>query len=217
MNLSYVSSIIRDGRWIWFPGWDGGKNSVEIWSMDYSDFNDVIWTEIPNNRSDAYFETAQADSYAFAHIEPYVYFHGGYNENYPTGNFMARINLEEDPLNTEIISYSIDMPSGRSYHSLTAVGNKLYMFGGHDGEKTLDELWSYDVGEAKWDYIPSFGINPSKRMGHAATSHGANLLIWGGRDGVTYFNDMYLYNVMTGAWKEMANASTDTPVAAEGA
>ena len=72
--------------------------------MDFSDFNNVTWTEIPNNHSDAFFETVQADNYAFAHIEPYVYFHGGYNENYPTGNFMARMNLEEDPLNPEIIS-----------------------------------------------------------------------------------------------------------------
>ena len=85
------------------------------------------------------------DVYAFAHIEPNVYFHGGYTLTHHTGNFISRLNMNEEPLKAEIISPSFDMPSGRSYHSLTAIGNKLYMFGGHDGEIALDELWAFDV------------------------------------------------------------------------
>ena len=85
------------------------------------------------------------DVYAFAHIEPYVYFHGGYTLTHPVGNFISRLNMNDEPLKAEIISPSFDMPSGRSYHSLTAIGNKLYMFGGHDGEIALDELWAFDT------------------------------------------------------------------------
>ena len=74
------------------------------------------------------------DAYGFALIEPYVYLHGGYSDLYPTGNFISRINVNKEPYIAEIISPSFDMPAGRSYHSLTAIGNKLYMFGGHDGQ-----------------------------------------------------------------------------------
>ena len=49
------------------------------------------------------------------------------------------------------------MPSGRSHHSLTAIGNKLYMFGGHDGEIALDELWAFDAEKEKWEYLETFG------------------------------------------------------------
>ena len=92
------------------------------------------------------------------------------------------------------------MPSGRSYHSLTAIGNKLYMFGGNDGEKALDELWSFDAEKEIWEYIDIYGIQPSRRQGHAATAHGANLLIWGGKNGNILYNDMYMYNVLTNTW-----------------
>ena len=109
------------------------------------------------------------DVYAFAHIEPYVYFHSGYTTTHPVGNFISRLNMNEEPLKAEIMSPTFDMPSGRSYHSLTAIGNKLYMFGGHNGNNALDELWSYDVDNEKWEYIEIFGLKPARRFGHAAT------------------------------------------------
>ena len=84
------------------------------------------------------------DAYAFTYIDPYVYFHGGYSTTHPVGNFISRLNMNEEPLKAEIISPTFDMPSGRSYQSLTAIGNKLYMFGGLDGELALDELWAFD-------------------------------------------------------------------------
>ena len=111
--------------------------------------------------------------------------------------------MNEEPYTAKIISPSFDMPAGRSYHSLTSIGNKLYMFGGHDGKQTLDELWAFDVDKEKWAYIEIYGIKPAHRLGHAATSHGTNLLIWGGRNGNTLYNDMFMFNVLSETWVEM--------------
>ena len=102
---------------------------------------------------DAYLEGVVLDAYAFAHIEPYVYLHAGFSDLYPMGNFVSRIKVDEEPFKAEIISPTFDMPAGRLYHSLTAIGNKLYMFGGHNGVNALDELWAYDVDKEIWEYI----------------------------------------------------------------
>ena len=166
---------------------------------------------------DAFIEGVVVDVYGFAQIEPYVYFHSGYSTTHPAGNFISRINMSEEPLKAEIISPTFDMPSGRSYHSLTAIGNKLYMFGGHDGEKALDELWAFDSDQEAWEYIEIYGIQPSRRWGHAATSHGTNLLIWGGKDNNLMYNDMFMYNVLSNEWTELAVESKLSPPAAEGA
>ena len=119
-------------------------------------------------KDEAFIEGVVVDVYGFAHIEPYVYFHGGYTTTHPVGNFISRLNMNEVPLKAEIISPTVDVPSGRSYHSLTAIGNKLYMFGGYDGEIALDELWAFDAEIEKWEYKETFGEQPSRRWGHAA-------------------------------------------------
>ena len=131
---------------MFFPGWDGFKNTDKIWSVELpkSGSNIVKWSEIARTLDEAFVEGVVVDVYAFAHIEPYVYFHGGYTTTHPVGNFISRLNMNEEPLKADIISPTFDMPSGRSYHSLTAIGNKLYMFGGYDGETALDELWALD-------------------------------------------------------------------------
>ena len=74
------------------------------------------------------------------------------------------------------------------------------MFGGHDGEKSLDELWAFDADKEEWEYMETFGTTPPRRLGHAATSHGTNLLIWGGKNVNLLYNDMFMYNVLSNTW-----------------
>ena len=219
IQLSFFGSIMKDDHWIIFPGWNGFQNSDTIWRVELPQpgSNTVNWKEIPRTLDDAFLEGVVIDAYAFAHIEPYVYFHAGYSDTHPTGNFISRLNINEEPLKAEIISPSYDMPAGRSYHSITAIGNKLYMFGGHDGDKALDELWSFDVDNEHWEYIEIKGIKPSRRLGHAATSHGTNLLIWGGKNGNLLYNDMFMYNVFSKKWTELETKSDLYPPAVEGA
>ena len=202
-----------------FPGWDDYKNTDKIWSVELpqSGSNIVSWSEIPRILDDAFLEGVVIDVYAFAHIEPYVYFHGGYSTTHPVGNFISRLNMNEEPLKAEIISPTVDMPSGRSYHSLTAIGNKFYMFGGIDGDRALDELWAFDAENEEWEYKETFGKAPARRYGHAANSHGTNLLIWGGTNGFFMYDDMFMYNVISNTWTELEINSDESPPGAEGA
>jgi len=157
------------------------------------------------------------DAYAWAYSAPNVYFHGGYHSSYPVGNFIAKINLSVEPLQTVEEAASYDMPSGRSYHTITPVGSKLYMFGGNDGTKPLDELWIYSSDTNIWEFKEVFGTKPARRQGHCACNHGTNLIIWGGRNNKELYNDMWMYNVVQKAWHEMENKADINPPAVEGA
>ena len=94
-GYSYFGSIIKDGNWILFPGWDGYKNTDKIWSVELPppESNIVRWREIPKVKDEAFIEGVVVDVYGFAHIEPYVYFHGGYTTTHPVGNFISRLNM----------------------------------------------------------------------------------------------------------------------------
>lgn len=37
-------------------------------------------------------------------------------------------------------------PDNRSYHTAAAVGRRLYIFFGSDGEKEFDDVWYLDIG-----------------------------------------------------------------------
>ena len=92
---SFFGSTIKDGAWIVFPGWDGVHNTDKIYraTLPVSGSNSTTWSEIPVTKDEAFLETVFLDAYAFAHIEPYVYFHGGYSELHHQGNFISRINV----------------------------------------------------------------------------------------------------------------------------
>lgn len=48
-----------------------------------------------------------------------------------------------------------DIPSPRGGHAMCIdhVGGVIYIFGGWDGEKSLDDFWSYDIKQGTWQVI----------------------------------------------------------------
>ena len=128
------------------------KNSEEIWRVELNQGgSDIVnWVKMPIEHSEEFYEANVSCCYAFEHVEPYVYFHGGYDDNKIKGNFIASIDLRMEPLVTKKVAPTADFPKGRSKHSLTAIGNKLYMFGGSDGEAVLDEFWEFDTIKEDW-------------------------------------------------------------------
>jgi hypothetical protein len=36
---------------------------------------------------------------------------------------------------------------------MVAEGGRLWVFGGSNGERTLDDMWQFDVGSAKWTKV----------------------------------------------------------------
>ncbi|KAK4154738.1 Tip elongation aberrant protein 1 [Chaetomidium leptoderma] len=110
------------------------------------------------------------------------------------------------------------VPSKRRAHTACLYKNGLYVFGGGDGVRALNDIWRLDVSDMSkmsWKLIsgpssssvdgrsPVTGkdLRPKARGYHTANMVGAKLIIYGGSDGGECFNDVWVYDVETQAWK----------------
>lgn len=102
-------------------------------------------------------------------------------------------------------------PSRRRAHTACLYKNGIYVFGGGDGVRALNDIWRLDVSDINkmsWKLIsdPSGGSRdtgpvPKARGYHTANMVGNKLIIYGGSDGGECFNDVWVYNVDTHVWK----------------
>ncbi|ROV99385.1 hypothetical protein VSDG_03957 [Cytospora chrysosperma] len=120
------------------------------------------------------------------------------------------------------------VPSKRRAHTACLYKNGIYVFGGGDGVRALNDIWRLDVSDLSkmsWRLIshPSDDgtskvsrspggstvagkdLRPKARGYHTANIVDGKLIIFGGSDGGECFNDVWLYDIETHAWK-------DTPV-----
>ncbi|EFJ04615.1 hypothetical protein SELMODRAFT_449347 [Selaginella moellendorffii] len=101
-------------------------------------------------------------------------------------------------------------PSPRDSHSSTAVGSKLYVFGGTDGTSPLDDLFVLDTATNTWGKPDVFGDVPAPREGHSASLIGDNLFVFGGCGKSSdpseeeYYNDLHVLNTNTFVWKKIS-------------
>ena len=73
----------------------------------------------------------------------------------------------------------------RAAHSSDEHENKLYIYGGWDGMRALNELFCYDPNENSWREI-KFKQQPPERNNHASAIANSKLYIHGGHDGVSW-------------------------------
>ncbi|KAK4229142.1 Tip elongation aberrant protein 1 [Podospora fimiseda] len=113
-------------------------------------------------------------------------------------------------------------PSKRRAHTACLYKNGIYVFGGGDGVRALNDIWRLDVSDINkmsWKLIsgptssttdgrsPGVGgggtrdVRPKARGYHTANMVGSKLIIYGGSDGGECFNDVWVYDVETHIWK----------------
>ena len=107
------------------------------------------------------------------------------------------------------------MPSPRRAHTACLYKNGIYVFGGGDGVRALNDIWRLDVSDVtkmSWKLVssPTSGSpngttardnRPKARGYHTANMVGSKLIIYGGSDGGECFNDVWVYDVETHVWK----------------
>lgn len=90
------------------------------------------------------------------------------------------------------------LPLKLGYHTFTALGNRMFSFGGKNRAGRLkDQLLSvYDVAANAWLDVSAKGLGPMSRSGHTATVVGeSTILIYGGRSGTLRLADFSLLQV----------------------
>ena len=83
-----------------------------------------------------------------------------------------------------IISPSESTPSPRVGATLSAIGSKLYLFGGRGGKDMTplqSMLYSFDTELSKWEVVNAeSGELPTPRSFHAMTASDSDLYVFGG-------------------------------------
>lgn len=123
------------------------------------------------------------------------------------------------------------VPSKRRAHTACLYKNGIYVFGGGDGVRALNDIWRLDVNDLSkmsWKLVssPSEGnataspaktstpgaasasgvgsgkdLRPKARGYHTANIVDGKLIIFGGSDGGECFNDVWVYDIETHLWK----------------
>ena len=92
-------------------------------------------------------------------------------------------------------------PKPRLGHSLSGLGTKLYLCGGHDGSSFLNDVWCYETEKKVWTCLPTLGTVPSPRKGHSAQMIGRFLFIAGGDDGERHFAEVFALDTDSLKWE----------------
>lgn len=107
------------------------------------------------------------------------------------------------------------VPSARRAHTACLYKSGIYIFGGGDGVRALNDVWRLDVSDPQkmsWRLIsnPTSGSlkgavaaenKPKARGYHTANMVGSKLIIYGGSDGGECFNDVWVYDVDAYVWR----------------
>lgn len=116
-------------------------------------------------------------------------------------------------------------PPGLSGSSLTVVGDKLYVFGGHALETGMlsEHLFELDLVRRHWTKLCTTGSLPSPRYFHSMCALGdTKLVLFGGsmiapagvvasKNGTVPLSDIYLYDIESKEWTALSARNPPTP------
>eukprot|EP00505_MAST-04D_sp_SCG-Rhode-Island_P001940 Stramenopile-MAST_4_protein_1940 len=91
-------------------------------------------------------------------------------------------------------------PCPRAAHSCDLVGNKLFVFGGWDGNNALNDLHVLNFETSRWSQVELRGNAPTARNNHTIAMVGVNIYLHGGHNGTKWLNDIHILNTDTGKW-----------------
>lgn len=92
-------------------------------------------------------------------------------------------------------------PSPRDAHAAVVHAEWMYVFGGYDSKRYLNDFHRFHFDDVTWSVVPfAAGSAPSPRGGHTAVVHGASMFVFGGCDGWNYFNDLYSFSFPGREW-----------------
>ncbi|SNX84134.1 related to KEL1 - involved in cell fusion and morphology [Melanopsichium pennsylvanicum] len=99
-----------------------------------------------------------------------------------------------------------DVPPKRTGHASVTLKDKIYIFGGTDGQYHYNDTWCYDIATNTWKELSCIGYIPVPREGHAACLIDDVMYIFGGRgvDGKD-LGDLASFKITNQRWYMFAN------------
>uniref|UniRef100_T1J5X1 Kelch domain-containing protein 3 n=1 Tax=Strigamia maritima TaxID=126957 RepID=T1J5X1_STRMM len=204
-RYGHTAVIYLDKALIW-----GGRNDARACNKLYSfDVSIHKWTahqvtgQIP----------AARDGHSACIINGNMYIFGGYEED------DDRFSQDVHMLNCETLSWSFIVTKGtpprwRDFHSATAVGHYMYIFGGR-GDRlgpyhSPDEIYCnqitfLDTVSRTWCQPTTTGLTPVGRRSHSAFVYRGHLYIFGGYNSLQnkHFGDLFRYDPVSCVWSSV--------------
>ncbi|KAJ3434292.1 kelch domain-containing protein [Anaeramoeba flamelloides] len=106
-----------------------------------------------------------------------------------------------------------EKPTERSGHTISIVGDILYLFGGKNDKRMLGDIHSFQLRTNKWNLIKAKGDYPNPRSFHSATVVGSNIWIFGGRGEMgKFYDDLYCFETKKITFKKIITNNIIRPV-----
>ena len=125
--------------------------------------------------------------------------------------------LETDTLTWYVPKVGGEPPLPRFGHSATLVesridqSRRIYVFGGHDGRRSLSDLHIFDTESMNWSKAAVSGRAPLAGSRHTATLVGDRLFVFGASDSGT-FKDLHVLDIDALSWQQV-EAEGQAPIA----
>ena len=94
----------------------------------------------------------------------------------------------------------LHIPCGRCGHTTVLYNSSLFVFGGYDGKKWLNDLHKFDTNSLVWSQPRALGTAPSVRQYHAACISKDSMYIFGGYTGVSWLRDLVVLDLLDYKW-----------------
>lgn len=106
----------------------------------------------------------------------------------------------------EMLQPTTELPPKRTGHASVMLKDKIYIFGGTDGQYHYNDTWCYDITTNVWKELSCIGYIPVPREGHAACLVDDVMYIFGGRgvDGKD-LGDLASFRISNQRWYMFAN------------
>ena len=76
-----------------------------------------------------------------------------------------------------------ELPPARNAHTMNSYKKYLILFGGHNGIKHLNDLWTFEINNNTWTKLELNSDKPVGLRGHTANLIDDNIYIFAGYDG----------------------------------
>lgn len=113
--------------------------------------------------------------------------------------------LDTNTWTWSLIPTSGDIPTPRERHTMSAVGNRMFVFGGHDEKNDyLNDMYILDLETRIWISAPSSPKAPIPRQLHSASVVGELIYIFGGKSSSGCFGDLAVFDTKLLTWEHLS-------------
>ena len=182
-------------------GHDGTKWLDDLFVFDTVKSN---WRKVPI--VNAYSPTARA-CHSLNRIKKKLYMFGGFN-GMQSFNEIEVFDIEKTKW-TQLKEIKGNSPIARDAHAMVSNKDVLYLFGGHDGIRHLNDLHQFDTLTSTWTEIKYKDKLPNGLRGHSANCIGSSLYIFGGYDGEMRSNELICFNLESKKWYLPVESTTN--------